>query len=207
MNKRRIHFSGAIKDTLIKRDNIKSKEIEKQQLAISNQTNDHEIEIAFVTTENAPKKKQKVGGKDAEYYISYRPQDADTEVGYSVHGTEHGANFVQNARQASLEIVADDPDEMKKKKGDLRWDSKKHKFTRDTIGSDNKKRIRTDNGTIVLASFKAERYPHWILIFEDTKSGRRKPRLSCHALVKWNLMMPLKSKKGSIDTTTVTSPH
>lgn len=135
------------------------KEIEKQKLAINNHDFcEDEADLEVFKTEEDPKNKKDKRGKDAEFYLSYRPQDADTEVGYAVHSGEQDSNFVQNARQASMEMVADDPDEMKKKKGDLRWDSHKHQFTRDTIGSDNKKRIRTENGTVVLATFKADRY-------------------------------------------------
>ena len=56
-----------------------------------------------------------------------------------------------------MDMVADDPDDLRKRKGDLRWDSQKHRFSRDTIGSDNKKRIRTETGTSVLATFKTDR--------------------------------------------------
>jgi ATP-dependent RNA helicase DDX54/DBP10 len=57
-------------------------------------------------------------------------------------------------------MVADDPDDMKTR-GELKWDSQKKRFTRNQIGADNKKRIKTESGATVLASFKSDRYEKW----------------------------------------------
>lgn len=156
MGKRRNQFSKAIIDVHSKRSSLIANEQQKQRKVIDSSRKVIDEEDLASFTHLVEKKVQP--SKDAEYYLNYRPQDADTEQGYAVHAGEQASNFVQNARMASMEMIADDPSELKKKKGDLRWDSNKHKFTRDTIGSDNKKRIRTENGTTVLATFKADRY-------------------------------------------------
>jgi ATP-dependent RNA helicase DDX54/DBP10 len=55
-----------------------------------------------------------------------------------------------------LELVPDDDAQLKKKPVQS-WDSAKHRFVTNQIGSDNKKRIRTENGTLVPASFQSDR--------------------------------------------------
>jgi DBP10CT (NUC160) domain len=200
-----MQLSKAITAVQSKRVDLKLKEMEKQQQTLgARQVEMDEEDLALFKTEDKPAKRQKVVGKDSEFYLSYRPQDADTEVGYAVHAGESTSNFAQNARQASMEIVADDPDDMKKK-GDLRWDSTKHKFTRDTIGSDNKKRIRTENGTTVLASFKADRYIHITLV---SSSGRKRQRQRCRELVRlsFKALERRHNKNANTDTIMSTSP-
>lgn len=91
--------------------------------------------------------------KDKEFYLNYRPADDHTEAGYAVHD----ASFNAHANKASMELVPDD-DLMFKKKPVQTWDSKKHRFTSNQVGADNKKRVRTENGTLVPASFQSDRY-------------------------------------------------
>ncbi|KAI8914342.1 P-loop containing nucleoside triphosphate hydrolase protein [Gorgonomyces haynaldii] len=93
--------------------------------------------------------------EEKEFYLSYRPSDADAEQGYAMQ-----KDFSDAARQAAMDLVGDDPDDLRKR-GQLKWDSKNHRFSRDQVGSDNKKRIKTDQGTVVLASFKSDRFERW----------------------------------------------
>ncbi|KAJ8327550.1 ATP-dependent RNA helicase dbp10 [Batrachochytrium dendrobatidis] len=102
--------------------------------------------------------------RDKEHYLSYRPLDADTEMGYAVNakqGNFSSSTFATSASQATIDLMQDDPDLLKKQQSQLKWDGKKHRFTRETVGADNKKRIRTDLGTLVPASFKSDRYERW----------------------------------------------
>jgi ATP-dependent RNA helicase DDX54/DBP10 len=59
-----------------------------------------------------------------------------------------------------MDIIADDETGLKKQKK-ITWDSKTHRFKKEQIGSDNKKRIKTESGTLVSASFKTDRYEKW----------------------------------------------
>jgi ATP-dependent RNA helicase DDX54/DBP10 len=52
--------------------------------------------------------------------------------------------------------MGDDEDGLRKK-GKMVWDKKKHRFVRETVGSDNKKRIKTDSGSSVPATFKSQK--------------------------------------------------
>ena len=91
--------------------------------------------------------------------MTYRPADADIERGYTMQNAgAEGASFLEKANAATFDLVADDEDGLKRKKAALTWDSKKHKFVRPTVGSDNKKMIRTESGALIPASFKTKRY-------------------------------------------------
>lgn len=122
------------------------------------------------------KKKQKTGSKkqkaqpdnfrDSEFYIPHVQADIATERGYSM---QNGANntFTEVANKAIIDLNGDDAESIFKKRGALTWDSRKKKFIRKTIGADNKERIRTDAGQLVLASYKSDAYVfiYFILFF------------------------------------------
>lgn len=56
-----------------------------------------------------------------------------------------------------MELIPDEDLLRNKKKAAQTWDSKKHRFTSSQIGGDNKKRVRTENGTLVPATFQSDR--------------------------------------------------
>nr|KAJ3419096.1 ATP-dependent RNA helicase ddx54 [Polyrhizophydium stewartii] len=100
--------------------------------------------------------------RDTEHYLAYRPADADTEAGYAVGAGQAAGSFAMQAGQAALDMVGDEPEMAAKAgRGALRWDAKKHKFVRATIGADNQKVVRTEAGTAVPASFKSGRFERW----------------------------------------------
>lgn len=111
--------------------------------------------------ESQPKKsKVKESYKDEKYYMGYKSKNYETEKGYEMNN-KSDSSFALNASAASYEITADDNDTLRRGKGGLTWDSKKRNFVRETIGSDNKKKIRTESGNIVNASFKTNRFEMW----------------------------------------------
>ncbi|KND05008.1 uncharacterized protein SPPG_00689 [Spizellomyces punctatus DAOM BR117] len=107
------------------------------------------------------KRKSPASFRDEEHYISYRQADAETERGYAVNSNEGPASFAERAQAATLELQAEDADGLRKTRGALVWDKTKHNFVRHTIGSDNKKKIRTESGAIVNASYKTQRFEDW----------------------------------------------
>ncbi len=84
--------------------------------------------------------------------MSHYQKDADTERGYSMQTKP--SSFLEQAKIASVEILDDETT----RPNQLRWDKKTHSFVRPTVGADNKKRIRTDSGLSVDASYKTDRY-------------------------------------------------
>lgn len=100
--------------------------------------------------------------KDPEFYLSYVAPDADTERGYSMPDRDRVGGFSDAVASATTDLVADDPSEARAKgKGQLVWDKRKKNFVRDTLGSDNVKRIKTESGQRVPASFKSNR---WVIV-------------------------------------------
>ncbi|RKP25809.1 P-loop containing nucleoside triphosphate hydrolase protein [Syncephalis pseudoplumigaleata] len=104
-------------------------------------------------------KKRPRTARDEEFYMSHYQKDANTERGYSM--TQSGS-FVEQARGAVLDFTGEDVDEMKNKRGKLRWDAKKKKFVQGTgVGSDNKKMVRTESGALISATYKSGRFTEW----------------------------------------------
>ncbi|KAJ2955820.1 hypothetical protein NQZ79_g8232 [Umbelopsis isabellina] len=138
----------------------------EEHVNLGGDVGDEELKATFKMTDetgkqqsNTPKGKKTTNFKDEEFYLSYTQADANTEKGYSMNTS---GNFVEQAAKASLDLVGDERDTMTQKKNQLRWDAKKKNFVQGTgIGSDNKKMIRTESGTLISASFKSGRFDDW----------------------------------------------
>uniref|UniRef100_A0A914YDF8 RNA helicase n=1 Tax=Panagrolaimus superbus TaxID=310955 RepID=A0A914YDF8_9BILA len=90
-----------------------------------------------------------------EHYVSYRAADDETEKGYAV---DNNANsFDALAKNSSVDIIADDDKGLYREKGKKKWDRKTKKY----VGEQSVKRIRTEEGTLVPASYKSGRYEKW----------------------------------------------
>ncbi|KAJ2013224.1 ATP-dependent RNA helicase dbp10, partial [Coemansia sp. S85] len=103
--------------------------------------------------------------RDDDFYIPYSKTDLNTEKGYAMSA---GGSFIEKAQGAVMAINGDENENMlamqhaKQSKNALRWDSKKKNFVRGIgIGSDNKKLIKTESGTMLPASFKSGTYRDW----------------------------------------------
>jgi len=103
---------------------------------------------------SAVKKAKKTSGKDEENYIGYVAKDHHAETGYSLKNA-----FEAQASSAVLDLTGDDENQMKKKKQMMRWDNKKKKYVR--AEQDDKKKIRTESGVWIPASYKSDRYAKW----------------------------------------------
>ncbi|KAJ1976119.1 ATP-dependent RNA helicase dbp10 [Dimargaris xerosporica] len=105
--------------------------------------------------------------RDEEFYISHYQKGANTEKGFAMvqgsgNAAASGGSFMEQARQAMFSVAADDNADMLKQQNGLRWDRKKKRFIKGTgIGSDNKKLIRTENGTRLPASYVSGRFAQW----------------------------------------------
>ncbi|KAI9361159.1 hypothetical protein DFJ73DRAFT_814172 [Zopfochytrium polystomum] len=124
-----------------------------------------------------PSKKRKRGdgekksddSRDSDFYMSHFPKDSATERGYAVNasstsGSSVAQSFAERASDVVMDVAGDDADGLrtsKRQKGALVWDKKKHRFIRETTGGDNRKRIKTESGASVPASFKSDRFEKW----------------------------------------------
>ncbi|EDO45469.1 predicted protein, partial [Nematostella vectensis] len=90
-----------------------------------------------------------------ENYISHTSSDH-----YAERGLGLGLNsFEKEATGAVIDIVGDDDETLRKKKGLKKWDRKRKRF----VGEEgNKKKIRTESGARIPASYKRNIYKDWV---------------------------------------------
>ncbi|KAJ2887800.1 ATP-dependent RNA helicase dbp10, partial [Coemansia asiatica] len=113
--------------------------------------------------------------RDDEFYIPYTKTDQNTERGYAMNT----GSFAEQAQNAIVSVHGDESESLlslqhaKQAKNVLRWDSKKKNFVRGLgIGSDNKKLIKTESGTMLPASFRAGTFKSW-----EQKTKTHMPRV------------------------------
>ncbi|RUS77957.1 hypothetical protein EGW08_014266 [Elysia chlorotica] len=128
------------------------------------EADEDDIEAAFgeivSTKPSQRKKKSKLDSaspkdtKDKENFIQYRPSDFASERGLSING-----NFERAAASAVLDFtnVDDEPDNKKKRK----WDRKKKRYVTEQNQDPNKKKIKTESGNWIQASYKSSAYQEW----------------------------------------------
>ncbi len=76
----------------------------------------------------------------------------------------HG--FAADASGATLDLAGDDDASLRAKRNLFRWDAKKKKYVRgpaaaEESGDGNRKRIKTESGVWIPASYKSDRYAMW----------------------------------------------
>ncbi|KAJ3307986.1 ATP-dependent RNA helicase ddx54, partial [Boothiomyces sp. JEL0838] len=135
------------------------KRVEKEEKI----TQQSQYEQSKILSQRQPQESK--DSKDNEYYLSYRPSDDQTEQQYAIN-----KSFNESAQNITMDLVGDEISDLRKRK--VEWDQKKHKFVTSQIGSDNKKRIKTESGTLVPATFKTDRFEKW-----KKKSGVDMPRV------------------------------
>ncbi|XP_012231661.1 ATP-dependent RNA helicase DDX54 [Linepithema humile] len=100
------------------------------------------------------KKKRRVVKRDEEYYIPYSASDKYTEDGLAVN------TFATEADKAQMDLTADTEEGRHLQTQLKKWDRKKKKMV--TIDKDPKaKKIRTESGVWIPATYKTNRYSMW----------------------------------------------
>ncbi|EFO19598.1 DEAD/DEAH box helicase [Loa loa] len=90
-----------------------------------------------------------------KHFIAYAPAEANAERGLAVD-----RDFNTLAKASTIEILADDEVGLYKQEKRKKWDRKLKKFVGDN-GDDSKKKIRTEDGTYLPATYKSGRYERW----------------------------------------------
>jgi len=104
------------------------------------------------------KKKEKITDfKDKEYYLEYKPRDHHSEQGLGLDKP----SFEQQANGAILDLTGDDVKDLRKHKNQMRWDRKKKKFVHEGGNQKVTKRIKTESGVWIPASYKTDVYKQW----------------------------------------------
>ncbi|KAK6105949.1 DEAD/DEAH box helicase family protein [Brugia pahangi] len=90
-----------------------------------------------------------------KHFIAYTPVEANAERGLAV---DHDFNAL--AKASAIEILADDEVGFYKQEKRKKWDRKLKRFV-GSNGDDSKKKIRTEDGTYLPATYKSGRYEKW----------------------------------------------
>ncbi|KAE9421833.1 hypothetical protein Angca_003063, partial [Angiostrongylus cantonensis] len=93
----------------------------------------------------------------ARHFIAYSSADYESEK----HLALDKVDFARQADGAIVEIFADDDKGMYKHNHMKRWDRKKKRFVGSAGDGEDIKRIRTEDGTWLPASYKTGRYEDW----------------------------------------------
>lgn len=125
------------------------------------------------------KKKFKKFVRD-ENYINYTPKNMASEKGLAVEST-----FQQQASKLQLDLVGDDSEATQKIKSVMKWDRKRKRFIGGGGESQGKKKMKTESGAIIPASYKSNLYEGWlkkakptenVLEFSDSEEKDSKPK-------------------------------
>ncbi|XP_077267189.1 ATP-dependent RNA helicase DDX54 isoform X2 [Temnothorax americanus] len=157
-----VNFRKKMEEHKIDKINMVSELSQKVNLPSSNA---EEINAAFSTVivpkkrsgddlYKISKKKKRLTKRDEEYYIPYSAPDKHTEDGLAVN------TFATEADKAQLELTADNEEGRHLQTQLKKWDRKKKKMV--TVERDSKaKKIRTESGVWIPATYKTNRYNVW----------------------------------------------
>ncbi|KAJ3342629.1 ATP-dependent RNA helicase dbp10 [Gonapodya sp. JEL0774] len=94
------------------------------------------------------------------FFVPYNPPNAASERAYSL-ASSGASSFLRDAQAASFELTGEVEVGVPGAKPKQVWDKKKKRFVRKTIGADNIKRMRSESGALVEASFRSGRFQEW----------------------------------------------
>lgn len=116
--------------------------------------------IASSSHKKKKKKQKKENFKDDEFYIEYKPKDFHTETGLTLGSNQ--ANFAKESSTVSFDMLGDDDQLMRKQKGQHKvWDRKRKKFVNAQDVGSGAKKIKTESGSRISASYKKNLYEDW----------------------------------------------
>lgn len=100
------------------------------------------------------KKKKRSVIRDEEFFIPYYAPDKHTEEGLAVN------SFNTEAEKVQMDLTADNEESQRLQAQIKKWDRKKKKII--TINNEqNVRKIRTESGVWIPASYKSNRYSTW----------------------------------------------
>ncbi|KYQ50715.1 ATP-dependent RNA helicase DDX54 [Trachymyrmex zeteki] len=166
-----LNFRKKMEEHKIDKINMASELSQKVNLPSSNT---EEINAAFRTVVvpkkissddlyKLSKKKKRLTKRDEEYYIPYSASDKHTEDGLAVN------TFATEVDKAQMDLTADNEESQHLQTQLKKWDRKRKKMI--TIERDPKaKKIRTESGVWISATYKTNRYNVWKEKSKSTKT-------------------------------------
>jgi ATP-dependent RNA helicase DDX54/DBP10 len=121
--------------------------VDDMQIKITN--ND---QAANGTTTTKKKKLKEI--IDKKNFIPYKPKDFEQEKQLGINNAN---SFNKQATQASMDLNADEKQDLRRNMQKTKWDRKKKKFvSADEVSSKNIKKIKTESGQYINASYKSD---------------------------------------------------
>lgn len=119
--------------------------------------------VIKINNDNSDKKRLSKAEKrqqpiiDAQHYIPYKPKNFNMEKALGIN-----SNFNREMSDAAMDMVHDDRDDMRRNLQKQKWDRKKKKFVSVQSTLDKEKKIRTESGNYIKASYKSNLYAKWL---------------------------------------------
>ncbi|KNC81841.1 hypothetical protein SARC_05861 [Sphaeroforma arctica JP610] len=94
--------------------------------------------------------------RDETNYIPYQSKNHHHETGLAL-----GDSFVMAARDAVVEFTGDDDGDLRKQTQKKKWDRKKKKYVGEANDDPTKKKVKTESGNYINASYRGNLYSEW----------------------------------------------
>jgi len=94
--------------------------------------------------------------KDDNFYLPYRPKNHFAEKGLEVD-----KNYETEMIDAVFDINGDDTETIKRNHDNVKWDRKRKKYIRENLSDPKKRKIKTESGNWISASYKTDLYKKW----------------------------------------------
>lgn len=95
--------------------------------------------------------------EESKFYLNYQPADHAREKGLELEKN----SFTSDLRRATLDIIGDEEGTIKRQKHQQMWDRKRKKYVNATDDSKSVKKIRTESGTLISASYRSGIFEKW----------------------------------------------
>lgn len=92
--------------------------------------------------------------------VSSRPAGEHVDKHMGVRSGDNGY-FEDKANAAIFDMDGDDDGTIKKKQNRMKWDRKKKRYLQEGSGMEDAKRIKTESGNYIKASYKGTKYAEW----------------------------------------------
>jgi ATP-dependent RNA helicase DDX54/DBP10 len=126
--------------------------------------------LEVTVSNSADSKKGSDSWKDSEHFMSYTPRQSNVaeERGYGVNSGSGGANFLEAARDVTMDLANDEKGSafgVPARAAATRWDKKSGKYVHRNNDEDGSrggsKMIRGESGVKIAASFQSGRFDKW----------------------------------------------
>ncbi|ELU05832.1 hypothetical protein CAPTEDRAFT_148777 [Capitella teleta] len=160
MKEKREYHSKVIAKAQQKREEQSEKlmQINKKNASSTKAVDEADLTGVFNTESSEKRSAKKRKFEVDENYISYRPKDHDTERALGL-----GSSFERDAASAALDLTGDEESKQRASKGQMKWDRKKKRFVNETgKEAGGNKKVKTESGAWVKASYKTNVYKDWL---------------------------------------------